>query len=99
MTLRIWEGLKKPRLGLSLVIARMCVPKKVKRHASLAILAICSADLYVRMVDVIPTMLGWRLLISFLNSSYESLSAWQSITSSKFFRVGKSRKLRKSFLR
>jgi hypothetical protein len=53
-------------------------------QTSLAIFAMRSADLYVSVVDVIPTMLGWRLLISLLNSSYESLSAWQSITSTSY---------------
>ncbi len=54
-------------------------------QTSLAILAICSPDLYVSVVDVIPTMLGWRLPISLLNPAYESPRAWQSITSTLYW--------------
>src|SRR5208283_2326351 len=49
-------------------------------QTSLHIFAMRSPDLYVSVVVVIPTMSGWRLLISLLNSSSVNPSTWQSIT-------------------
>jgi hypothetical protein len=57
---------------------------------SLAILAICNADLYVSVVEVIPTMSGLRLASSFLRSSCVSLSAWQSIMSTSYWFCSKT---------
>jgi len=67
-------------------------PRAVKQFGctSLAIFAICNADLYVSVVDVIPTMSGLRELISFLNCSYDSLSAWQSIMSTLYWFFSKT---------
>src|SRR3972149_5543792 len=67
-------------------------PRKVKQSGStsLAIFASFSAALYVSVVDVNPTMLGFRLPSSPLKSSNESLSAWQSITSTSYWFFSKT---------